>query len=198
MKLDLRFTARPLEALWCDTVVALVFQSPSRFGRGVSGLDLKTSGVLTRLRQQGFLTGENGETLLIAAQNMIRADKILLKGLGLHSDYGVECLSKRTIELGNTLLRMAINDIAMQIPVAEDSTPAHSAYIESACTQLVDCFLMKHEKNDNFILKIVVTSDEPWGHDFESTIRHLKEYFMSKLDYTIIIDRTDFVNPNVA
>jgi len=193
MKLDLRFTVRPLENLWCDTVIALVFQNPFRYGNDVFGLDRKTSGALTRLWKKGFLTGEKAETLLMAAQNMIRADKILLKGLGPHSDYGVECLGERVLELGNTLMQMTINDIAIRIPVAEDPAPAHGVYIESACTHLVDAFLMKHEKDDDFILKMVVTSDEPWAHDLESTIRHLKEYFMSKLDYTIIIDRTDFV-----
>ena len=194
MKLDLRFTARPMEDLWCDTVVALVFQSPTGFGSGVSGLDRKASGILTRLREQGFLTGEEGETLLIASQNMIPADKILLKGLGRYTDYGMECLSDRAAELGNTLVQMAINDIVMQIPIAEESRPSHGAYIESACTHLVDCFLMKYKQDETFILKIVLSSDEPWMDDFEATIRNLKEYFMSKLDYTIIVDRTDFMN----
>ena len=193
MKLDLRFTARPLEDLWCDTVVAFVFQCPFRYGNDVFGLDRKTSGALTRLWEKEFLTGEKGETLLMAAQNMIRADKILLKGLGLHSDYGMDCLCERVLELGNTLVQMTINDIAVHIPVAEDSAPAHGVYIESACKHLVDAFLMKHEKDDDFILKMVVTSDELRVHDLESIIRHLKEYFMSKLDYTIIIDRPVFV-----
>ena len=193
MKLDLRFTARPLEDLWCDTVIALVFQDPFGFGNGVSGLDRKTSGGLTRLWKKGILTGMKGETLLMATQNVIRADKILLKGLGPPSGYGAACLRERILELGNTLMQMTINDIAIRIPVAEDPTPAQSAYIESACTHLVDAFLTKHETDDDFILKMVVAAAQSRVCDLETTIRHLKEHFMSKLDYTIIIDRPVFV-----
>ena len=56
MKLDLRFTTRPLEYLWCDAVVAFIFQGPYRQENGIPGLDAKTSGGITHLSEKGFLT----------------------------------------------------------------------------------------------------------------------------------------------
>ena len=191
MKLDLRFTARPLEDLWCDTVVAFGFQEHYTQENGISGIDVKTSGGLTRLLKNGFWTGADGETLLIASENMIRADKILLKGLGAPSDYSAENLSVRIRELAGALGRMSINDFAIRIPVTEESEPEYCSYIESTCTDLVDSFLAQHEDNDDFFLKILVSLEDTFVQGLEKTIRQLKEHFMSKLDYSIIIDRTN-------
>ena len=191
MKLDLRFTTRPLEYLWCDAVVAFIFQGPYRQENGIPGLDAKTSGGITHLSEKGFLTGSDGETLLIASQNRIRAQRILLKGLGSPSEYSKENLSSRILDLARDLKRMAINDFAIRIPNTEASEVEYCSYIESSCTGLVDFFLAQHESNDDFIFKMLVSVDDTVVQDLEQTIRHLKEHFMSKLDYTIIIDRTD-------
>ena len=194
MKLDLRFTARPLEDIWCDTLVAFVFQGPFSKGNGVSGLDIKTSGGISNLWEKGFWTGARGETLLFASQKMIPADKILLKGLGNHSDYGMECLSERVRELADTLVRMKINNLAFKIPVNDEEESEYSSYVKSSCIHLVDSFIEQYGNEDDFILKIVVVLHESFAQEIESTIRELKGHFMSKLDYTIIFDRPDFIN----
>ncbi len=194
MKLDLRFTVRPIENIWCDTLVALVFQGPFSKGNGVSGLDIKTSGGISSLWEKGFWTGTEGETLLVASQKMIPADKILLKGLGDHSGYGMECLSERVRELADTLVRMKINNLAFKIPINDEEESEYGSYVKSSCIHLVDSFLEKHGDEDDFILKIVVVLYKSFAQDIESAIRELKNHFMSKLDYTIIFDRPDFVS----
>lgn len=193
MKLDLRFTARPLEDIWCDTLVAFVFQGPVSKGNGVSGLDIKTSGEISRLWEKGFWTGAEGETLLVASQKMIPADRILLKGLGNHSAYCMECLSERVRELADTLVRMKINNLAFKIPLNEEQVSEYASYIKSSCIHLVDSFLEQYENEDDFTLKIVVVLYETFTQDIESMIRELKGHFMAKLDYTIIFDRPDFL-----
>ncbi len=194
MKLDLRFTARPLEDIWCDTIIALVFQGPLSKGNGVSGLDIKTSGGISNLWEKGFWTGAAGETLLMASQKMIPADKILLKGLGNHSEYGMECLSEQVRELANTLVRMKINNLAFNIPINNDEESEYCSYVKSSCIHLVDSFIGQYGNENDFILKIVAVLYESFAQEIESTIRELKGHFMSKLDYTIIFDRPDFIN----
>ena len=54
MKLDLRFSERPLEDIWCQAVVALVFQKPNLAGGVLSGLNEKMVGFLTYLEEKGF------------------------------------------------------------------------------------------------------------------------------------------------
>jgi len=193
MKLDLQFTARPLEDIGCDTVIAFVFQGPAVTDPGVSGLDFKTSGALTTLAKKGFWTGAQGETLLVPSQGMIRARKILLKGLGPDHDYGIELFSDMVQEIGSTLERMTVNDIGIRIPVQEGSGSECLVYIETACSHLADFFLARH-KEDDFQLKIVVNVDEGFSVDLESLIRQLKEHFKSRLDYTIVYDRGDILD----
>ena len=54
MKLDLRFTARPLEEVWCEIVVAFVFEGAVENGDCAFGIDAKTSGYLISLKKRGF------------------------------------------------------------------------------------------------------------------------------------------------
>ena len=81
MKLDLRFSDRPLESLWCQAVAALVFRGPDLTEGALFGLNEKMAGFLSDLQERGFWTGRRGESILVASQDAIRAEKILLKGL---------------------------------------------------------------------------------------------------------------------
>ena len=94
MRLDLRFVARPLEDIWCPILVALAFEDPGDNPGGIGGLDARTGGYLSRLRRQGFWTGAESETLLVASRGMVKAEKILLKGLGMESGYDASGLSR--------------------------------------------------------------------------------------------------------
>lgn len=189
MKLDLRFTSRPLEELWCQAVTGLLFQGPISKSDGLSGLDGKTSGYLTYLRDKGFWTASGGEMLLVASQEMIRADKILLKGLGNRSEYNVHHLTKRIEEVGRALEGMGIADIGIRIPFIEGLEPEFLLQLEAACIHLVDPFLMCHKDEDNFLLKINVSLGLAFIGRLESVVRSLKERFAPLLDYTIVVGK---------
>lgn len=189
MKLDLRFTNRPLEDLWCDTVIAFVFQGAVQNRNGITGLDAKTSGTLTALAEKGFWTGVEGETLLVPSQDMIKAHKMLLKGLGSYSRYGIDLFVEKVREVGTTLDRLAVNDVGIRIPVNEGAESEYHLYVETACVHLVDTFLSGHKDKDDFLLKLVVSLEDAFVVDIEQAVRQLKEHFKAKLDYTIVFDR---------
>jgi len=188
MKLDLRFTTRYLENIWCHTVVALMFQEPVCRGDGLSGLDVKILGYLTYLWDKDFWKGVGGETLLVASQNMIKADKILIKGLGAHSDYSMNVFIARIKETGKALEKMNTNDIGIRIPVVTGSEPEYPAQLEAACLNIVDPFLRRYKDDPEFILKLVVSVNAAFTGELESLTRILRKSFSSKLHYTIIID----------
>jgi hypothetical protein len=94
MRLDLRFSTRPLEDLWCQAVAVLVFQGPSMEKGVLSGLNKKMSGFLTNLVEKGLWTGETGENFLLATQNMIKAEKVVLHGMGPKTQFNEEILIK--------------------------------------------------------------------------------------------------------
>ena len=189
MKLDLRFTARPLEDVWCQIVVALVFEGTVANGDCAFGLDVKTSGYLTALRERGFWTGEGGDTLLVASQSMIKANKILLKGLGARHDFTPGLFSERIEEIGIALDKMAVSDIGIRIPVIQGGGVEYTSLLEAACVHLVEPFLIRHRDEPDFLLKIVFSVDADQIGEIESTVRPLKEHFRSKIDFTIIFDR---------
>ncbi len=191
MKLDLRFTIRPLEELWCQIVVALSFLGPIGGDDGICGLDAKTSGYLTDLWKRGFWTGARGDTLLVASQDMIKADKILLKGLGACSDYGVEILGKTVREVGYTLENMRVNDFAIRVPVAKGQDLEYPRYLETTCRRIIDPFLLTHRDEPDFVLKMVMSVDSAFIDGLKSVDRHLKEHFASRADYTLVIDNKE-------
>ena len=197
MKLDLRFTPRPLETLWCEVVVAFVFKGAVKGGDGFSGLDDKTSGYLSYLWKRGFWTGLQGENLLVASQDMIKANKILVKGLGSRASYSLENLVERLGETGDTLERMGVRDIGIRIPVVEGFEGGYHSHIELACEHLVAPFLLRHGDKPDFLLKLVVTMDHKFFAKLDLTAESLKRHFLSRLEHTIIFDnKTDNVSKN--
>ncbi|MBW2117742.1 MAG: hypothetical protein JRH09_07465 [Deltaproteobacteria bacterium] len=188
MKLDLRFTARPLEEIWCEIIIAFVFEGAVENGDCAFGIDAKTLGYLTSLKERGFWTGEEGDTLLVASQGMIKANKILLKGLGARRDFTPGLLSNRIKETGIAVDKMAVSDIGIRIPVAQGEGFEHTSMLEAACVHLVEPFLINHGDESDFLLKIVFSVNADQIGDLESTVSPLKKHFGSRLDNTIIID----------
>jgi hypothetical protein len=189
MKLDLRFTPRPLETLWCEVVVAFVFKDTANSGDGVSGLDDKTSGYLSSLWKKGFWTGIEGESLLVASQGMIKADKMLLKGLGSCAVYRLENFAERLEEIGDTLERMGVRDFGIRISVVEGFEGGYHSQLRLACEHLVTPFLLRHGDETDFLLKIVVSVDDKFFTKLEPTVQLLKRHFTSRLEHTIIFDK---------
>jgi hypothetical protein len=188
MKLDLRFTARPLEEVWCEIVVTFVFEGAVENGDCAFGIDAKTSGYLTFLEKKGFWKGGEGDTLLVASQGMIKANKILLKGLGARRDFTPGLLPERIKETGIAVDKMAVSDMGIRIPVAQGEDYEYTSMLETACVHLVEPFLINHGDEPDFLLKIVFSVNADQIGELEATVRPLKEYFRSRLDNTIIFD----------
>lgn len=155
MKLDLRFSERPLEELWCEAVVSLVFQRRFLTHGILAGLDDKLSGFLRTLEERGLWTGTYGENLLVASQGMIKAEKVLLCGLGPAADGDPAGLAGRVEEAGVALLKMRIRDFGIHIPVMEGWESEYPNQLESAVRRIVDPYLQTHRQDEEYRLKIV-------------------------------------------
>lgn len=192
MKLDLRFTSVPLGDLECDTLIVFAFQGSLQNIKGTSDLDAKTWGMLAGLREKGFWSGIEGETLLVPSQNMLKAKKVLVKGLGVNADYGRKVLAKGVKDVSHTLDRMKVCDMAIRIPVMEGTVIEYCACVEIACIQLLNPFLSRHKDERDFLLRIMVSLDAMSIHHLEKTVARLRAHFNSKINYTIIFDRKGF------
>lgn len=187
MRLDLRFSDRPLESLWCEAVVALVFQGPDLLGGMLSGLNDKMTGFLTYLEEKGFWTGTRGETILLASQDAIRADKILLKGLGESADYDTKDLADQVREVSATFDKIDIREFGIHIPIVERLEEEYPNHLELSARHLVDPFLQNHQNEPDFMLKIIFSVEKCTRDILNPVASRLREYFVSLLDFSIVI-----------
>jgi len=155
MRLELRFSKRPLEGLSCQAVVILAFSDPDLPKGDPASLYDMMKGFWPDLHKTGFWTGTPGETLLLASQGMIGADKILLKGLGEKAVFDIIALTDRMAEVGTTLDGIRVRNFGIHIPIVADTDEAHSSHLELAARHLVEPFLEHHQGETDFTLKMI-------------------------------------------
>lgn len=189
MKLDLRFSDRPIEDLLCEAVAALVFQKPRVTESLLSGLNAKMGGALADLEEKGIWTGARGENLLLASQGTIRADKILLRGLGQRSDWDVSLLSDGIMALGSALDKIEIKEFGIQIPFIEDQRGDYITHLELSARQIVDPFLENHRSESDYLLTAIFSvKNDDFGDPLSAMVNRLKEYFRPLLDSSVVMD----------
>lgn len=188
MKLDLRFSDRPLESLWCQAVAALVFQGPDLTEGALFGLNEKMAGFLSELKERGFWTGSRGESILVASQDAIRAEKILLKGLGESRDYDVKLLVSHIREVGSTFNKMEINEFGIHIPVLRGLEEEHASHLEICARQVANPFFQHHRGESDFTLKIIFSVENYTGKVLRPIAGRLREYFDLQAEFSVVID----------
>jgi hypothetical protein len=188
MKLDLRFSDRPLESLWCQAVVALVFQDPDLTEGALFGLNEKMAGFLSHLQERGFWTGSRGENILVASQDAIRAEKILLRGLGESRDYDVELLVNHIREVGSTFNKMDVNEFGIHIPVFQGMEQEHPSHLEICARQVANPFFQHHRGEPDFTLKIIFSVENYTGKVLGPVAGRLREYFDLQVECSIVLD----------
>jgi hypothetical protein len=189
MKLDLRFSNRPLEDLWCQAVASLVFQESEITDESLFGLNLKMGGFLADLKKKGLWTGIRGERLLVAPQSTIRSDRLLFHGLGPRSGYKVAIIEQSVRELGQVLYGLKVNEFGIAIPIIEKPNRDYLSLLETAIQNLVKPFYEHYNHDANFLLKIIVSVEREFIERLYLVVDRLRLYFSSFLEVSIIIDR---------
>ena len=169
----------------------LVFQESYLIEGVLSRLNDKMAGFLRKLGKRKFWTGGYGETVLLASQDTIRADKILLKGLGERSLFDDQILIDSAKEVSRTLDRLKIKEFGLHIPVVVGSMERYAYHMELSIRHLVGPFFQNHHDESNFLLKIVFSIDRYLPNNLNPLVERLRAYFDPVLDLSIIIDRTD-------
>ena len=188
MKLDLRFSDRPLESLWCQAVAALVFRGPDLTEGALFGLNEKMAGFLSDLQERGFWSGRRGESILVASQDAIRAEKILLKGLGESKDYDIKLLVSHIRELGSTFNKMEVNEFGIHIPVFQGLEEEHASHLELCARQVANPFFQHHRGESDFTLKIIFSVENYTGKVLGPVAGRLREYFDLQVECSVVLD----------
>ena len=185
MRLELRFSKRPLEGLSCQAVVILAFSDPDLPKGDLASLYDRMTGLWPDLEKTGFWAGTPGETLLLASQGIIGADKILIKGLGERAVFDTIDLTDRMAEIGVSLDGIGVRDFGIHIPIVTDSHEAHSKHLELAARYLVEPFLEYHQGEADYTLKIIFSVGTYPSAMLTPVILRLRSDFLSIQDLFI-------------
>ena len=191
MKLDLRLTHRCLDQLWCQAGVAFLFEDDSLLTGHFSRLNEKLSGSLTQLINRHFLTGKRDELILIASQERIKADKLVLVGLGTISSYSSETLSHVIRNVSSALERLKLNEFGIMVHWVKGMKIDYVELVRSIICDLADYYLMIKRDEVDFTLKIIFSIEERFFADLQSLGQELRRHFDPIMEYSIAIDKVE-------
>lgn len=154
----------------------------------LSVLNQKMSGFLTNLAERGLWTGEAGENVLLATQNMIKADKMIVHGMGPKAGFSDEILKQEILDLGSRLDKIGVSEFGISIPVVEGLEKRYGSYLELSVTDLVRVFYESHKEESDFLLKMIFSVEGLFEGVLESVVKNVRNRFQSMLECSIIID----------
>jgi hypothetical protein len=190
MRLDLRLTYISLDQLWCQAVVAFLYEG-SPLKRNISRINENLAGSLIPLIDKHFLTGKQDELILIAPQGRIKADKLLLVGLGPIGRYSSKILSSVMRNVSSTLERLKLHEFGIMVPSGKKMKPDYMELIKAILGNLVDCYIMSKGDAVDFSLKVIVSIEERFLVDLQSLEEELRIYLDPIMDYSIVIDNNE-------
>jgi hypothetical protein len=155
MKLDIRFMEGTPEDLWCEALAALAFQESYESQGALFTLNSRTGGYLSLLRESGFFQGTLGSTLLLASEGRVKAEKIVLKGLGPKANCSPEAFMRCVKELGCSLAGLNLRDLAIWMPLPESLERDLSTFFCGACIALLRSYAERHGMDAQFYLKAI-------------------------------------------
>lgn len=190
MRFDLRFTTRPIEDLWCQAVVMLSFKIQGRMSSTLERINKKMAGSIESFTRSGIWSGECNEKLLFATQNSIKADKLLLHGLGEESIYSLNILKKEITDVGMSLNKMGVNEFGIFIPHAPGLESEYIIHIETAIEDLAGIYLSKYKDAPDYTLKMYISIENRYMEPAEKMTERLRDHFSPLSDFSIILDKS--------
>jgi hypothetical protein len=144
---------------------------------------------LTHLEEKGFWTGEDGERLLLATQKAIRAEKVLLVGLGTEPDVDVDRVERRMAEIGTALRKLKVRDIGIRVPMTKRRETEYADDLEVAVHHLVRPMIEEHGEDPDFIFKVVFSMDTFFQGSLKPLADRLRTDYESILSLSLLIER---------
>lgn len=184
----MRFSERSPDSLWCDAVVMFVFQKRFLALGLLSGLDAKMGGLLGRLEKIGFWTGSLQEDLLLASQGGVKAEKILLCGLGPPEECTFACLAGQVERVGGVLHRLGIKDLAVHIPLLEGAEADYPNHLEHSVERLAAPYIQSGRHSPDFLLKVVFSVERYFSAPLFPMVERLRERLGRDCDASVVID----------
>lgn len=189
MKIDIRFTKRSPEDLWCQALVLLIFKNQGTSSKVLENVNKKMGGSIERLINSGIWEGESGEKMLLATQSAIKSDKLLLHGMGPVSEYSIKVLKKEICNIGLSLEKIDVNEFGIHIPKVEGFEKDYGLHIETTVKYLSKLYLRQYKDVPDYILKVLYSVDKSDITILKKTAEKLRKYFSPLPDCSILVER---------
>ena len=186
MRLDLRFTQRPPYAIWCEAVVGFIHEGSFVVKENMAGVDKKTSAYLRALNRRGFCTAKMGETLLLAGEDRLRAEKVILKGLGPKEEITFDVFLAQAGDVALRLRSLGINNFVVKIPLLFAWELYHEQ-VRRAVQEMMDPFLAQLEDEDD-IVTAVFSVERPLLEEIAEVEASLRDYFRDVVSFSLVTE----------
>lgn len=187
MRLDLRFTPRPPYAIWCEAVVGFVHERSFIVEENMAGVDTKTSAYLRTLNQEGFYAAKVGETLLLPGEERLRAEKVLIKGLGAPDNITSILFLNQVADVALTLSLLGICNFAAKIPLLF-GPEQYADQVRMAVQEMMRPFLAKFHGQDGLVITAVFSVERPFLEDAKKVEAPLRDYFESLVPFSLVTE----------
>ena len=114
--MDAHDAGERLEEIRTDVLVLFHPEDePAPRGR-LGRLDWVLLGVLSRLRARGKFTGARGTSALLSPNQKVKAERILVMGLGARADFSMTAFYRLSYETARTVLDLHCSQISLDLP----------------------------------------------------------------------------------
>jgi leucyl aminopeptidase len=115
--MEIHETSERLEEIPAEVLVLFHLEDePAPRGR-LGWVDWILGSAVSRLRARGKFAGERGGTALLSPDGKLRADRILVVGLGSRRDFSLPAFYRLSYQAAQTILKLRCTRIALDIPV---------------------------------------------------------------------------------
>ena len=97
-------------------VLFCVEDEPAPRGR-LGRLDWILLGAVSRLRARGKFAGERGASALLSPDQKVKAERILVMGLGHRADFSLTAFYRLSYETARTVLGLGCSQVALDLPI---------------------------------------------------------------------------------
>lgn len=138
--MEIRESSQPVEEIGAEVVVLFHLEDePAPRGR-LGQVDWLLCGALSRLRARGKFAGERGATALLAPNGKLKADRILVVGLGRRADLSMVTLYRLSYQAAQAVLNLRCTRVAMEPPFRafprESPARIQQAFLEGFMAEL--------------------------------------------------------------
>jgi len=138
--MDARDAGERLEEIRTDVLVLFHPEDePAPRGR-LGRLDWILLGALSRLRARGKFTGERDTSALLSPNQKVKAERVLVMGVGRRADFSMTAFYRLSYETARTVLDLRCRQISLDLPFRlfphESPEKLRHAFLEGFAAEL--------------------------------------------------------------